>query len=191
LALVGSPTCEEDGHPRPCSDDMQRVASAALLPPGRESTTCAAATSPVAASSRSPRCPRPVGQIPNRELDSPRRNSAPALNRQPAACRFILPRAVFFAFVRWAANDYGTILSRIDIMRAVGPGEAFSTVPQVHLGGKRLLHPAGGRSRRCSRRSTPSRRSASIRLRPRKITGVTRPQPPVGRRAHPQQASSR
>ena len=29
------------------------------------------------------------------------------------------PCAVF-AFVRWAANDYGTISSRIDIVRAVG-----------------------------------------------------------------------
>ena len=28
-----------------------------------------------------------------------------------------------FAFVRWASNDYGTILSRIDILRAVKPGE--------------------------------------------------------------------
>ena len=27
-----------------------------------------------------------------------------------------------FAFVRWAANDYGTVVSRIDILRAVRPG---------------------------------------------------------------------
>lgn len=32
------------------------------------------------------------------------------------------PGAVF-AFVRWAANDYGTVSSRIDIVRAVGVGE--------------------------------------------------------------------
>ena len=31
------------------------------------------------------------------------------------------PNAVF-AFVRWAANDYGTIISRIDILRAIVAG---------------------------------------------------------------------
>ena len=35
-----------------------------------------------------------------------------------------------FAYVRWAANDFGTVVSRIDILRAVVPGEAFSTVPK-------------------------------------------------------------
>jgi len=30
-----------------------------------------------------------------------------------------------FAFVRWATNDYGTILSRLDIVRAVAPGDAY------------------------------------------------------------------
>ena len=29
-----------------------------------------------------------------------------------------------FAFVRWAANDHGTIISRLDILRAVAPGES-------------------------------------------------------------------
>jgi len=45
-----------------------------------------------------------------------------------------------FAFIRWASNDYGTILSRIDILRAVAPGERFSTVPHVRPGGESLLH---------------------------------------------------
>ena len=27
-----------------------------------------------------------------------------------------------FAYVRWAANDFGTVVSRIDILRAVRPG---------------------------------------------------------------------
>jgi Protein of unknown function (DUF2840) len=31
-----------------------------------------------------------------------------------------------FTYVRWAANDFGTLVSRIDILRAVLPGEAFS-----------------------------------------------------------------
>jgi hypothetical protein len=44
-----------------------------------------------------------------------------------------------FAFVRWAANDYGTVLSRIDIVRAVSPGERYSTVPFVRPGGESLL----------------------------------------------------
>jgi hypothetical protein len=34
-----------------------------------------------------------------------------------------------FAFVRWASNDFGTVVSRIDILRAVTPGERCSTVP--------------------------------------------------------------
>jgi hypothetical protein len=48
-----------------------------------------------------------------------------------------------FAFVRWAANDYGTVVSRIDILRAVGPGERYATVPFVRPGGESLLRLAG------------------------------------------------
>jgi hypothetical protein len=48
-----------------------------------------------------------------------------------------------FAFVRWAANDYGTVLSRIDILRAVAPGERYITVPDVHPGGESLLRTSG------------------------------------------------
>ena len=48
-----------------------------------------------------------------------------------------------FAFVRWAANDYGTVISRIDILRAVSPGERYSTVPYVRPGGESLLRLAG------------------------------------------------
>ena len=47
------------------------------------------------------------------------------------------------AFVRWAANDYGTVVSRIDILRAVTPGEAFSTVGSVRPGGDILLRISG------------------------------------------------
>lgn len=39
-----------------------------------------------------------------------------------------------FAFVRWSASDYGTIRSRIDILRTVTPGEACSTLPFVRPG---------------------------------------------------------
>lgn len=48
-----------------------------------------------------------------------------------------------FAFVRWAANEHGTIVSRIDILRAVDSGEAISTVPGVRPGGEILLRLAG------------------------------------------------
>ena len=44
-----------------------------------------------------------------------------------------------FAFVRWAANDFGTIISRIDIVRAVRRGEPFQTLPFVRPGGDILL----------------------------------------------------
>lgn len=44
-----------------------------------------------------------------------------------------------FGFVRWAANDYGTVLSRIDIVRAIGSGEPYQTLPFVRPGGDILL----------------------------------------------------
>lgn len=44
-----------------------------------------------------------------------------------------------FAFVRWAANDYGTVVSRIDILRAVGRGAPYQTLPFVRPGGELLL----------------------------------------------------
>jgi hypothetical protein len=48
------------------------------------------------------------------------------------------PGAIF-AFVRWASNDFGTIVSRIDIVRAVGAGEHYQTLPFVRPGGDILL----------------------------------------------------
>lgn len=44
-----------------------------------------------------------------------------------------------FALVRWQANDYGTVLSRIDILRAAAPGDTVSTVPCVRPGAEILL----------------------------------------------------
>lgn len=49
-----------------------------------------------------------------------------------------------FAYVRWAANDHGTLVSRIDIARAVIPGEPFSTLPYVQPGADILLRQSGG-----------------------------------------------
>ena len=44
-----------------------------------------------------------------------------------------------FAFVRWAGNDFGTTISRIDIVRAIEPGEPHQTLPFVRPGGEILL----------------------------------------------------
>jgi hypothetical protein len=44
-----------------------------------------------------------------------------------------------FAFVRWAANDFGTVISRIDVVRAISPGEPYQTLPFVRPGGEILL----------------------------------------------------
>lgn len=52
------------------------------------------------------------------------------------------PESVF-AFVRWASNDHGTVLSRIDIVRAIGRGEPLQTLPFVRPGGDILLKVAG------------------------------------------------
>ena len=48
-----------------------------------------------------------------------------------------------FAFVRWTSNDFGTVLSRIDILRAVTPGQRHSTVPWIMPGGESLLRLSG------------------------------------------------
>ena len=52
------------------------------------------------------------------------------------------PGAVF-ASVRWASNDYGTIVSRIDVLRAVKAGQPLSTVPFVRPGAEILLRISG------------------------------------------------
>ena len=48
-----------------------------------------------------------------------------------------------FAFVRWASNDFGTVVSRIDIARAPHAGEPFSTIPFVTPGAEILLRISG------------------------------------------------
>jgi len=65
------------------------------------------------------------------------------INRRQRVVSF-RPNTVF-AFVRWAANDFGTIISRIDIVRAVEPGEAYQTLPFVRPGGEILLKIEGWR----------------------------------------------
>ena len=65
------------------------------------------------------------------------------LDRQHRVVSFA-PDSIF-AFIRWASNDYGTILSRIDILRVVALGELCSTVPHVRPRGESLLHLSGWR----------------------------------------------
>ena len=48
-----------------------------------------------------------------------------------------------FAFVRWSANDYGTVASRIDVMRAATGSACVVQVPGVVPGGESLLRIAG------------------------------------------------
>ena len=52
------------------------------------------------------------------------------------------PGAVF-ALVRWEANDYGTVFSRIDIARAAGPGVSRTFIPFVQPGAISLLSQSG------------------------------------------------
>ncbi len=48
-----------------------------------------------------------------------------------------------FGLVRWAANDYGTIRSTLDIVRAVGAHESCTEIAQVDPGGELLLSVRG------------------------------------------------
>ena len=48
-----------------------------------------------------------------------------------------------FAFVRWMSNDFGTVVSRIDVLRAVATCQRCSTVPYVKPGGEILLRLSG------------------------------------------------
>lgn len=53
------------------------------------------------------------------------------------------PSGAIFALVRWAANEHGTVLSRLDILRAVERGAPCQSVPTVRPGGDILLRVDG------------------------------------------------
>lgn len=53
------------------------------------------------------------------------------------------PPGCIFAFARWASNDFGTVASRLDIVRCVAPGESYQTLPFVRPGGEILLRVDG------------------------------------------------
>ena len=63
------------------------------------------------------------------------------LDRRRRAVSFA-PGSIF-AFVRWTSSDYGTVVSKIDILRAVTPGQRCATVPYVRPGGDILLRLSG------------------------------------------------
>lgn len=44
-----------------------------------------------------------------------------------------------FGFVRWEGNDYGTVASRLDVVRAAAPGAPITAIPGVDPGGDVLL----------------------------------------------------
>lgn len=48
-----------------------------------------------------------------------------------------------FAYVRWAADDRGTVVSRLDILAAAHPSQARTSVPGVTPGGISLLRLSG------------------------------------------------
>ena len=52
------------------------------------------------------------------------------------------PGAIF-AFIRWRTDDFGTVVSRVGILRACARAEACSTVPGMGPGGEILLRQSG------------------------------------------------
>lgn len=76
------------------------------------------------------------------------------------------PNSVF-AVVYWAANDNGTILSQIDILRAVTPGEPYVAVPDIQPGADI------SNSARLMSRARPIARSASIRSSCTRWSGIS------------------
>ncbi|WP_257541757.1 MULTISPECIES: DUF2840 domain-containing protein [unclassified Sphingobium] len=66
-----------------------------------------------------------------------RKNYEQIIDRRRSVVGFA-PECIF-AFVRWAAGEHGTVISRIDIVRAVRRAEPFQTLPFVRPGGDILL----------------------------------------------------
>jgi len=61
----------------------------------------------------------------------------------PHRRRFAFARGAIFGVNRWAANTYGTVLSRFNIVQAARPGTAIQTLPYLRPGGALLLSTHG------------------------------------------------
>ena len=57
--------------------------------------------------------------------------------------RFGFAPGAVFGVNRWAANAYGTVLSRFDILQAATPGTLMQTLPYLQPGGTLLLSTHG------------------------------------------------
>ncbi|MDW3224179.1 MAG: DUF2840 domain-containing protein [Paracoccaceae bacterium] len=57
--------------------------------------------------------------------------------------RFGFAPGSVFGVNRWASNDFGTVLSRFDILCAAHAGETIQTLPFLHPGGALLLSTHG------------------------------------------------
>ncbi len=57
--------------------------------------------------------------------------------------RFGFAPGSVFGVNRWASNDFGTVLSRFDILRAAHAGETIQTLPFLRPGGALLLSTHG------------------------------------------------
>ncbi len=51
---------------------------------------------------------------------------------------FFAPGSVF-ALARWTTTAFGTVVARLDILRAAAPGQSYTTVPFVRPGAEALL----------------------------------------------------
>src|SRR3546814_13059882 len=76
------------------------------------------------------------------------------LDRRGRVVSFV-PDSIF-AFVRWTSNDYGTALSRLDIVRAVRAGERCPPLPCLSprgdiLFGAAAWHTVERRTQLCAR----------------------------------------
>lgn len=48
-----------------------------------------------------------------------------------------------FALLRWAGSEFGTVASRLDILRTVEPGASYQTLPFIRPGAEILLRVTG------------------------------------------------
>jgi hypothetical protein len=86
----------------------------------------------------------------------------------------LLCRLGSLLFVRWISNDCGTIISRIDSLPSVAPGQRWAPAPYVCRAATSCCgYPVGPRSNACCTLSMPSQHSASTRPTRRPTIGIT------------------